>query len=127
MVEMFSRLRVISTRLCSEGLLLILISGDGSSGTFVAVDRGGTAGTGGGGSAGGGSLEGLLPTRLLRNASSRRFRGTGAPRETGWVPSVAIDGTTGEDGLQPAVDRRLACVPPPPPPLETTNGLGPLN
>lgn len=36
-VDIFSRLRVISTKLCSEGLLLILISGDGNKGGTTGI------------------------------------------------------------------------------------------
>lgn len=132
---MFSRLRVISTRLCSDGLLLILISGDGRRGTEAAAVAAAVVdccGGGGGGDATGGSFEGRLPTRLLRNASSRRFRGTGPPKDTGMALSAT--GTTGEEGTQPAVLRRPVCpvltpptpMPPPPAPVATTDGFGPL-
>lgn len=123
-VEMFSRLRAMSARLCSDGLLLILISGELSSG-----------GGGGGGAAGGGSFDGRRPTRFLRNASKRRLRGTGpvndpvcglpsplppvppTPPPPGPAPApvaaTPLEGTIGDDWIQLAGPRRSPCPEPP--------------
>lgn len=60
MVETLSFVRERRERLCSDGHLLTLISGDEISGGD------------------GGSLDGRRPTRFFRNCSNLRLRGMGA-------------------------------------------------
>lgn len=74
MVETFSFVREIRERLCSDGHLLTLISGEEMSGGD------------------GGSFDGRRPTRLLRNCSNFRFRGMGAAPPEDATTSVCEPG-----------------------------------